>query len=71
MSGWGLVGAALYLAAGVMVLYGLEPFSTTQNVLNLPLAVQEMAFAVWLIVKGFDARAFASEPGKEPAAVGV
>jgi hypothetical protein len=55
LSTWGLVGAALYLAAGVMVLYGLEPFSATQNVLNAPLFVQEMVFAVWLIAKGFNA----------------
>jgi len=26
----------------------------TQNALDAPLAVQEMVFAVWLIVKGFD-----------------
>ena len=71
LSGWGLVGAALYLAAGVAVLHGLEPFSATRNVFNLPPAVQEMVFAVWLIVKGFDARALASEPETEPAAVGV
>lgn len=70
LSGWGLVGAALYLAASVMVLYTLEPFSATQNVLNLPLAVQEMVFAVWLIVKGFDTRAFVSEPETEPAPAG-
>jgi len=53
LAAWGLAGAALYLSAGVMVLYGLEPFSTTQNVLNAPLFVQEMVFAVWLIAKGF------------------
>jgi len=71
LSVWGLVGATLFVAAGVMVLYGLdEPSSTTQVVLDLPLAVQEMVFAVWLIVKGFDAPASASEPEKEPAAVG-
>jgi hypothetical protein len=57
LSAWGLAGAALYLAGGVMVLFGLEPFSTIQNVLDAPLGVQEMVFAVWLIAKGFDAPA--------------
>jgi hypothetical protein len=70
LSTWGLVGASLYLAAGVMVFYGLEPLSTTQVVLEAPLGVQEMALAVWLIVKGFDARASVSEPMREPVTVG-
>lgn len=55
LSAWGLAGAALYLVAGVMVLYGLEPFSATQNALNAPLFVQEMVFSVWLIFRGFSA----------------
>lgn len=68
LSVWGLVGATLWVAAGVLVLYGLvEPFSTTQTVLAIPIGVQEMALAVWLIVKGFNASAFASEPEQEPA----
>ncbi len=54
LTSWGLAGAMLYLATGVMVLYGLEPLSATQNLLQLPMAVQEMAFAIWLIVKGFN-----------------
>jgi hypothetical protein len=54
LSAWGLAGAALYLAAGLMVLYGLGPFSATQNVLDAPLFVQEMVLAVWLILKGFN-----------------
>lgn len=62
LSTWGLVGAALYLTSGVMVLYGLEPFSTTQQLLTVPLAVQEMVFAIWLIARGFNATAFAPEP---------
>ncbi len=53
LSGWGLIGAASYLAAGVMVMYGLEAGSTTQVVSEIPLGVQEMTLAVWLIVKGF------------------
>jgi hypothetical protein len=55
LSVWGLVGAASYMAAGVMVLYGLEPLSTVQVVLDVPLGIQELALAGWLIVKGFDA----------------
>jgi hypothetical protein len=67
LSVWGLAGASLYLAAGVLVIYGLEPLSTTQVVLEVPLGVQEMVLAVWLIVKGFDAPASASGPWMEPA----
>jgi hypothetical protein len=67
LSIWGLVGATTYLATGVMVMYGLEPLSTTQVVLEMPLGVQEMALAVWLIVKGFSAPHFGSEPEKAPA----
>jgi len=69
LSVWGLAGASLYLAAGVLVIYGLEPLSTTQVVLEAPLGVQEMVLAVWLIVKGFDARASASELRKAPAPI--
>jgi hypothetical protein len=72
LSTWGLAGAALYLAAGVMVLYGLEPFSATQNVLNAPMFLQEMVFAVWLIAKGFNVPATAPivVPEREPVSVG-
>ena len=37
-----------------MVLFGLEPFSSPQSILQVPLGLQEMVFAVWLIVKGFN-----------------
>ena len=70
LSVWGLIAAPIYLAAGVMVIYGLEPFSTTQVVMNVPLAIQEMALALWLIVKGFSSTATPSEPQKELLAVG-
>jgi hypothetical protein len=55
LSLWGLAGAAAYLAAGLLVMYGLEPLSAAQVVLEAPLGLQELALAVWLIVKGFNA----------------
>jgi len=60
LSGWGIVGAAL-IFAHYLLLY----FSSNQlNILFLPIAMQEMVFAIWLIVKGFDPSAFASVSAK-------
>ncbi len=54
LSGWGLIAAIPYVAAGLLHMFGLiTPFSTTQSLLVLPMAVQEMVLAVWLIVRGF------------------
>lgn len=61
LSGWGLVGAALCIVAGVLVMFRvIGPMSTSQVVLALPIAVQEMVLAAWLIVKGFNPSAIAS-----------
>lgn len=55
LSVWGLVGATLCMVAGLLVMFRLiGPMSTFQVVLALPIAVQEMVLAVWLIVKGFN-----------------
>jgi hypothetical protein len=55
LSGWGLVGVALLAIAALLVMFGvIAPLSTSQVVLALPIAVQEMALAVWLIFKGFN-----------------
>jgi hypothetical protein len=59
LSGWGFVGAAL-----LWVYYLLQFFSINQEILFLPIAVQEMVFAVWLIVKGFNSSAIASKSAK-------
>ena len=63
--GLGSAGASLYMAAGAMVLYGLEPLSTPQIVLEAPLGLQEMALAIWLIVRGFDTAAALAAPDEE------
>jgi hypothetical protein len=49
LSGWGIVGAIVYLAAGVLALYG-----TNLEFLLALLGVQEMVMALWLIFKGFN-----------------
>ncbi|MBN2115916.1 MAG: DUF4386 domain-containing protein [Anaerolineales bacterium] len=61
LSGWGLIATIPYFAAGLLTMFALiSPLSTTGVVLNLPLAVQEMVLAVWLIVKGFNPSAIAA-----------
>jgi hypothetical protein len=62
LAGWGILGAACSLSAAVLMLFGLAPYSLPMLVLILPIAVQEMVLAIWLIVKGFTAPAIASEP---------
>ncbi len=42
------------LTAGLLGLFGSDPFSTTLVALAVPLAINEMVLAVWLIVKGFN-----------------
>ena len=55
LSGWGLVGAGLCLVATVYAGFTQEfGFSSVNTVLNIPIGVQEMVLAVWLIVKGFN-----------------
>jgi hypothetical protein len=61
LSGWGFIGAILYLASGFLPLFGHGTTSTIYNIIEVPLALQEMVFAVWLIVKGFNPVAIASE----------
>ncbi len=54
ISGWGLVGIPLYVAAALLAAFGaVEMDSTTQTLLFMPLALQEMVLAVWMIARGF------------------
>jgi hypothetical protein len=61
LSVWGFIGAALYFASGFLPLVGYGSRSTIYLLMEAPLGLQEMAFAVWLIVKGFDPAAIASQ----------
>ena len=53
LSGWGVAGVALMAAACVLALFGDQPV-TGYAPLILPIAVQEMVLAVWLLARGFD-----------------
>jgi hypothetical protein len=62
LSGWGLIGAGLLLVSTVYAGFAQEfGFTTLNTVLNIPIGLQEMVLAVWLIAKGFNPRAIASE----------
>jgi hypothetical protein len=61
---WGLASALPYLASGLLVLFGAAGSgSTVEFVLILPMLVQEMFLAVWLIAKGFNENASAALSG--------
>lgn len=62
LSGWGVIAAISHLAGVFLIMFDqVVPFSTIQIVLALPIATQEIALAVWLIVKGFNPSAINDE----------
>jgi len=62
ISGWGLIAAMLKLALPFLELFGILAF---QDIFDTPIGLQEMVLAVWLITKGFNPSAIASEPVKQ------
>jgi len=70
ISVWGLIGAVLMLVSGLLSMFDLNPSPTTTSTISiltylfLPIAVNEMFLAVWLIVKGFNPSAIASGSAK-------
>lgn len=62
LSVWGLAGLTLTVAASMLVLFRqAPPLSITQVLMNLPIAVQEMVLAVWLIARGFNPSAITAQ----------
>lgn len=54
LSVWGILGSVIALLASILVLIKyLQVLSPTYLILNIPIAMQEIVFAVWLIFKGF------------------
>lgn len=66
LSAWGLIGGVGILIYGTMGLFGTDTigFDAT-TLLAAPIAVQEMVFASWLIVKGFDTPTNATVVGSQ------
>jgi Domain of unknown function (DUF4386) len=68
LSGWGLIGAVLYFVAEIVSM--LSPLHTSPDIgvgiglLLIPTAIQEMVFAVWMIVKGFNRQNIAALSAK-------
>jgi hypothetical protein len=62
---WGFVGAVVILTGVILKLIalGIDPSTVVwEPVFFVPIAVNEMVLAVWLIVKGFNPSAIASQP---------
>ena len=57
---WGLVASPLFVVASLSLIWSGDPNSTLSTMLYVPMAVQEMVLAVWLIVKGFATAALGS-----------
>lgn len=64
LSGWGLIGAILYLGSGFLPLFGHDPRSMIYLLMEAPTFLQEMILATWLIVKGFNPSVIASASAK-------
>ncbi len=69
LSLWGFIGAILYLAATILVFFNTQQglqlsLDSSMGLLMGPLALQEMVFALWLIIKGFNPN---PSPIKKPA----
>jgi hypothetical protein len=64
IASWGLIGIPLYAAAYLLAMYGVVGInSSAVNLLGLPLALQEMVLAVWMIARGFRPAAVSNAPG--------
>jgi len=70
IAGWGLAAIPFYVAATVLAMYSvIEANSSTQTMLFMPLAIQEMVLAGWMIGRGFRPAVGAATSGHASARV--
>lgn len=63
LSVWGLAGTALGSVAGLLLLFrAIDVMSGAQVALNIPIGLQELVLALWLIRNGFDFAAAEDTP---------
>ena len=68
LSVWGIVAILLHLIAAFITMFTqIDPFSTSTYLLSLPIGLNELTLAGWLIVKGFNPSAVASLSAKTAA----
>jgi hypothetical protein len=61
LSGWGIVAIALNVFSTIYGSFAQDfGVSSVSTIINIPILLQEMVLAVWLIAKGFDRSALAS-----------
>ena len=62
LSVWGLVAIIMHLSTVFVILFTrTDPMAPALLILNVPIFVQEMVLALWLIVRGFSTAAIAAE----------
>lgn len=58
LSLWGILGVPFAIAAGILTMFGtIGASSTASTLLVLPLGLQEIPLALWLITKGYNPQA--------------
>jgi hypothetical protein len=61
LSLWGIVGAVLVFSYGLLGIFGVDTgLGSPYMLLAMPIALQELVFAIWLIARGF------SRPAVQP-----
>ncbi len=57
---WGLIAIVMMMTSALLAMFAVELPDAIFGLLVIPIAVQEMVMALWLIVKGFNPTAIAS-----------